>query len=210
MDGMEVLLTTDRLRLRRLLASDLDHLVALDGDPEVMRYLSGGAPTPREVVAERVLPGFLQRDRRRPHLGVWAIELLEAEASVGGQAAEPAFLGWISLLPHHSDDPTQLRLGYRLRRAAWGRGYATEAARSLLEVGFGEEGDLQRVEATTYELNLASQRVLEKLGLRLQRRYRPTAEELAASSSFGGDAEVWDGDELVYGIDRAGWRSRAD
>lgn len=191
--SQETLLTTARLRLRRIMADDLEHLVALDGDPEVMRYLSGGSPTPREVLAERVLPGFLQRDEARRHLGVWVVESLE----------DGGFLGWVGLWPLEA--PTEARLGYRLRRSAWGRGYATEAARALLDLAF-TEGDLQRVEATTYELNRASQRVLEKLGLRLVRRYRPTQEELAASGSFdGGEAEPWEGDELVYGIRRQAW-----
>lgn len=191
----ETLLTTGRLRLRRLSAHDLERLVALDGDPEVMRYLSGGAATPRQVLAERVLPRFLLRDERRRYLGVWAVEGLE----------DGGFLGWVSLWPLSQETPAEVRLGYRLQRSAWGQGHATEAARALLDLAFAE-GDLERVEATTFELNLASQRVLEKLGLRLARRYRPTQEELAASGSFDpGEAEPWDGDDLVYEVGRHTW-----
>ena len=47
---METLLETPRLRLRRFTAVDAEHLFALDNDPEVMRYLNGGVPTPRSVV----------------------------------------------------------------------------------------------------------------------------------------------------------------
>ena len=49
---MKVLLETDRLRLRRFTNNDVDHLFALDNDPEVMRYLNGGVPTPRSVVEQ--------------------------------------------------------------------------------------------------------------------------------------------------------------
>ena len=60
---MEILLETERLRLRRFTEADADHLFALDNDPEVMRYLNGGMPTPRAVVETEILPGFMQPTR---------------------------------------------------------------------------------------------------------------------------------------------------
>ncbi|MFN8538327.1 MAG: GNAT family N-acetyltransferase [Thermomicrobiales bacterium] len=56
-----------------------------------------------------------------------------------------------------------MSLGYRLRRAAWGKGYVTEGARALLDKGFAELG-ARRVSAETHEFNRASRRVMEKLG----------------------------------------------
>jgi hypothetical protein len=56
---MDVFLETDRLILRRFTAADLDNLVELDSDPDVMRYITGGRPTPREQVRDEVLPAFL-------------------------------------------------------------------------------------------------------------------------------------------------------
>lgn len=187
---------TGRLRLRRLRADDLDAMVELDSDPEVMRWLSGGTATPREFIEEVVLPGFLAVDPGRPWLGVWAVE-------------HPAdgFIGWVSLRPGRPETPTSAVLGYRLRREAWGRGYATEAAGNVLRRAF-ESGDLEDVEATVYEANVGSRRVLEKLGLRVVRRQRLTPDELAAMDTFdAGGAEVWDGDDLVFRLDRAGWRA---
>lgn len=188
-------LATERLRLRRLCVDDLDAMVELDSDPEVMRWLSGGIATPREFIEEVVLPGFLAIDPRRPWLGVWATERLD-----GG------FVGWVSLRAVRPEAPTWATLGYRLCRAAWGRGLATEAARAVLHQAF-DEGDLERVEATVYEANHASRRVLEKLGLRLFRRHHLALDDVAVADTVdGGSGGVWEGDDLVYRLDRGGWR----
>ena len=56
---MHVLLETDRLTLRQFTPGDVELLVELDSDPEVMRYLSGGAPTSRDAIASRILPSFI-------------------------------------------------------------------------------------------------------------------------------------------------------
>lgn len=187
---------TERLRLRRFTAADAGHLHALDNDPEVMRYINGGAPVTLAVITADILPVFLLYDAGGGPLGFWAAEVQETGA----------FVGWFSLRP--TGAPGVLALGYRLRRDAWGRGYATEGARALLDRAFGEL-DARRVVATTYEHNLASRRVMAKLGMTLARRFRYTPEELAAADTFSGDsADVWDGDDVEYAIERAAWRDR--
>ncbi len=80
------MLETDRLVLRRFCAADLDELVALDSDPEVMFFITGGRATPREQVEREVLPAFIAG-------GYWA-----AVEKVGGR-----FIGWFHLRP--PDDP---------------------------------------------------------------------------------------------------------
>jgi RimJ/RimL family protein N-acetyltransferase len=66
---MHVLLETERLILRRFTAADLDHLFTLDNDPEVMRYINGGEPTPREAIESDILPRFMQYDEGCPAYG---------------------------------------------------------------------------------------------------------------------------------------------
>ena len=78
------------------------------------------------------------------------------------------FLGWFHLRPRRSDG--LIDLGYRLRRSAWGNGYATEGSRALIDKGFSEH-DIDRVVAETMTVNLASRRVLEKCGLTYVRTY---------------------------------------
>lgn len=191
----QVRLETERLTLRAFTPDDVEALVALDSDPAVMRYLTGGAATPRETIARRILPGFITASARGDGYGVWA-----AESRATGE-----FVGWFSFRPaDETARPGEISLGYRLRRAAWGQGYATEGARALIRQGFRELG-AQRVVATTYQDNLASRRVLEKAGLRLVRRFRLTPADLAASDTFVPCGEVWDGDDLEYVITREEW-----
>ncbi len=194
---MGATLETERLILRPLTMADVDHLVALDRDPEVMRYLSGGVATPRELIEWTILPRFLQAFERGDGSGVWAAI----------DRATGAFLGWFSF---QSDDkhPGGYSLGYRLCRAAWGQGYATEGARALIHRGFIELG-ARRVTATTYQDNLRSRRVMERLGMRLARSYRLTPADLsAASATFASSGEAWDGDDVEYEIVRADWERR--
>ena len=197
-DRVQVYLETDRLLLRRLTAADLDNMCDLDSDPEVMRFLSGGAPTPRAVIQDEILPRFLLSYERFPGFGYWAA----VEKSTG------AFLGWVGLVPRDGDYFGDLHLGYRLRRAAWGKGYATEAARALVRKAFAELG-AQRVVATTYQDNLASRRVMEKAGLTLVRSYRLTPADLAAEGTYqAASQDVWDGEDVEYALERAAWEER--
>jgi RimJ/RimL family protein N-acetyltransferase len=152
-------LETARLRLRRLRAADEPDLIALDRDPEVMRYVGSpaGVRSPAET-AERVRARILEAERGlHEPLGFWRIE----------GRADHAFYGLGALLRMPTgDDPAavvDVEVAYRLARAAWGRGIATEAAGALVDHAFGTLA-LARVVAVTYPENGASQRVLEKLG----------------------------------------------
>jgi RimJ/RimL family protein N-acetyltransferase len=192
---MQVLLETERLTLRRFTEADADHLVALDSDPAVMRFLNGGIPTPREVIEREVLPRFLHSYERREGYGVWAV----IEKATGD------FLGWFGFQPRTDGDSDEIELGYRLRRAAWGKDYATEGARALIFKGFNELG-ARRVLATTYQDNLASRRVMEKAGLRLARTFRMTPEDLAAEGgTFTPGQNLWDGEDVEYDLRREDW-----
>ena len=195
---MQVFLETERLVLRRFTEADVERLVDLDSDPEVMRFLTGGTPTPREVIQNDILPAFLRSYERFPGFGVWAAT----------EKASGEFLGWFSFRPPGGAGPDEVELGYRLRRAAWGRGYATEGSRALIRKGFAELG-MRRVFATTYQDNLASRRVMEKVGMTLVRTYRLTPADLAAEGTFHSTAqEVWDGDDVEYALERADWERR--
>jgi RimJ/RimL family protein N-acetyltransferase len=151
-----IVLETPRLILRQFTENDVDNLFNLNGDPAVMRYLTGGRPTPREEIRDQILPFHLAVYGRLDRLGTWA-----AESSATGE-----FLGWFHLRPGPDADITNVELGYRLRRSAWNRGYATEGSRALISRGFTELG-VERVFAHTMTLNAGSRHVLEKCGLTL-------------------------------------------
>ncbi|GAA1642962.1 GNAT family N-acetyltransferase [Catellatospora bangladeshensis] len=156
---MQHYLETERLILRRFTADDLDALYELDADPEVTRFINGGRPTPREEIRDELLPRFIAQYEQFPGYGRWA-----AVEKAGG-----AFLGWFALTADPAE-PGTAELGYRLRRSAWGRGYATEGARALVDKGFAELG-MRRVTANTMTVNTGSRRVMEKTGLRFLRTF---------------------------------------
>jgi RimJ/RimL family protein N-acetyltransferase len=192
---MQVFVETDRLVLRRFTEADVDNLFDLDSDPEVMRFLTGGKPTSRDAILNETLPRFLDYYERFAGFGFWAA----IEKSTG------EFVGWFEFRPREGAGPDEVELGYRLRRSAWGRGYATEGARALIRKGFADLG-VRRVVATTYQDNVASQRVMEKAGLTLVRTYRLTPADLAAQDTFHSDSqEVWDGDDVEYALEKADW-----
>ena len=189
---------TARLTLRRFTPEDVDHLVALDSDPEVMRYLNGGAPTPRAVIEGEILPGFMRSYAAGAPFGVWALI----------ERASGAFLGWVSLRPDRAR-AREATLGYRLRHAAWGQSYAPEAARALLASAF-RDPTLQRVTATTYQDNHASRRVMEKLGMTFARAFRYDPDALpTGSATYVQDGAAWDGDDVEYALTRDEWEQMA-
>jgi RimJ/RimL family protein N-acetyltransferase len=157
---MQIFLETERLALRRFTADDVENLVDLDSDPDVMHFITGGRPTPRGEIENEILPAFLGYYERFAGYGFWAA----VEKSTG------RFVGWFHFRPAHGAPPGEVELGYRLRRSAWGKGYATEASRALIDKGFAELG-VQRVVAYTMVVHSASRRVMEKARLRLVRTF---------------------------------------
>jgi RimJ/RimL family protein N-acetyltransferase len=146
-------LETPRLRLRPLAASDEADLIALDSDPEVMRYVGSpaGVKSPAETAERaRLRIRETQRGDHEP-LGFWRIE----------GRGDRAFHGVGALI--RMPEGGEIEVAYRLARGAWGRGIATEAAGALVAHALGPLG-LSRVVAVTYPANQASQRVLDKLG----------------------------------------------
>lgn len=186
---MHVVAETERLILRRFTRADADVLFALDDDPEVMRYINGGKPASLEGIERDVLPRFLWYYDTFPAWGFWAA----IERSTG------AFLGWFHFRPAEGAPPDEPELGYRLRRTAWGQGYATEGSRALIEKGFRELG-ARRVVASTMVVNIGSRRVMEKSGLRQVRIY-----DAAWPVRIPGDEEG----DVEYAITRDEWLAGA-
>jgi len=142
-----------RVTLRRMQEDDIPMLLAMESDPEVMRYSTGAKPA--DQARRQELLAWLREPLTR--LGHWAIE-------IDGAAA-----GWVSLVPLAGTDSIQL--AYRLQRAAWGRGYASQAAKQLCEYAW-RELEVAELVAVVWPDNQASVRVLEKLGFTFRARER--------------------------------------
>jgi RimJ/RimL family protein N-acetyltransferase len=180
-------LTTTRLRLEPLTAAHADAVSALDGDPEVMRFITGRARPPHEVLADWV-PMMTRDVGPDGALGYWVGSTI---------AAEPAFVGWWCLTPD-PEVPAAAELGYRLRREAWGHGYAAEGATALLGHGFDTVG-LDHVWAQTMAVNTRSRSVLTRIGLRLERTW---------VGEWNEPIPGWEQGEVGYGLRRAEWQDR--
>jgi RimJ/RimL family protein N-acetyltransferase len=146
------MLKTERLILRHWRPEDLDPFADMSADPEVMQWLGG--PLSRDGA---------QAYMTRAHnafaglgMGRWAIE----------RKSDGAFLGACGLMPSHPRLPLPpfIDLGWRLARAAWGYGYATEAAQAVMRDGF-ERLALAEITAITARINRRSRAVMERLAM---------------------------------------------
>jgi RimJ/RimL family protein N-acetyltransferase len=183
-----VLLETERLVLRQFTMSDVDNLAELDADPDVMRFISGGLATSRDEIGDSLLPGFMAWYRRPGGYGCWAADLKPTGA----------FLGWFRFHPRRGGPCGEIVLGFRLRKPAWGKGYATEGSRALVYKGFTEFG-ARRVVAETMAVNLASRRVLEKAGLNFIRIFHQPWPYRVDGREFG---------DVEYAVTKNEWEQR--
>jgi len=144
-------LSTERLILRRWLDRDRAPFARMNADPEVMRYMTRAlSAAETDAFVERIEAQF-----RECGFGLWAVE----------RRADERFLGFTGLAAGVvGAPPGTIEIGWRFDRFAWGQGYATEAARAALHFGF-EEAGLPEIVSMTSTLNLASMRVMERIGL---------------------------------------------
>ena len=144
---------TDRLRLRRWCAADREPFAAMSADPRVMEFY----PATLSRAESDALADRLEALIEARGWGLWAVELKDS----------PGFIGFVGLhlpAPELAFWPC-VEVGWRLAADFWGRGYATEAARGALRVGFETLG-LPLIVAVASLPNRRSQAVMERLGMR--------------------------------------------
>jgi RimJ/RimL family protein N-acetyltransferase len=183
---MSLSLETPRLILRTFCNADLEPFLAYRNDPEVYRYQGWKTPYLRTDAAEFIA----QMKNAVPGTpGEWY--QLAIELKGGGLVGDMAF----HLV---KSNPRQAYLGYTLSRAAWGQGYASEAAHKTLDYLF-RVLDLHRVVADCDVDNAASIRLLEKLGFRREAHYL---------ESFWLSGEARWGSEYLYALLQREWLLR--
>jgi len=147
---MNIILETERLVLREWTLADAAALFEICADAEVMLYLGTGKPYKTIDEAEKFLQWATEYQKQNGFCR-WAV----VEKSSGKVIGSCGFA--------HPHGTPEVELGYLLDRAAWGKGFATEAARACLNYGFEKLGFREIIAITDLE-NTASQRVLEKIG----------------------------------------------
>lgn len=175
--------SAERVLLRAWRDDDLAPFARLNADPEVMRWLGGPQPpAASDALAARIR-------RTMDDIGLWAVEIPD----------EAAFIGFVGLqVPSFEAEFTPcVEVGWRLARAYWGHGYATEAATASLAYAFGTLG-YDEIVSFTVVGNVRSRRVMERLGMSEEREFDhpslPRGHELER--------------HVLYRISRDAWRAR--
>ena len=153
---MPLPLRTERLVIRPYREADAPPLHEVFGSPEVMKWTPSAPSKDVAETAQRLARTMAFTARQPPGLGLWALELRDS--------AE--FLGQVGLFPVEGKGP-DVEVAYELSPRVWGHGYATEAARALVDYGFGEM-DLRRIVALILPDNARSRNVASKCGMTLQ------------------------------------------
>jgi RimJ/RimL family protein N-acetyltransferase len=180
------MIETPRLWLRNWREEDIEPFIRHTNTEPVMRWLGGVRPPEehRNIIRDRVM-----RWQEERGFTFWLVE----------RKADEALLGFCGLkLASDSGSPVegQLEIGWRLREDCWGQGYAGEAAGASLDFAF-ERLDAPHVVALTVEGNLASRRLMERLGM----TRRPDLDY---------EGPDWaEGPVIVYRIEREEWQARS-
>jgi len=145
---------TTRLLLRHFTLNDLNDLFRFYNNPEVMRYVGQGAFTTIEETKPRLI--FMIEHWEKHGFGMWSLVHKESGKMIGRCGLQ------------YLDNTPEVELGYLLDKAFWNMGLATEASLASLKFGFVELG-LERIVAIARPENIASQRVMQKLGMKYEK-----------------------------------------
>jgi len=166
---------TSRLRLRQFTLNDLDELYRIYRDPDLSQYIANEKPLSLEQTKAALT--CIIENWQKHNFGVWAVIYKKYQKLIGHCGLK--FL----------ENTSEIQVGYLLLKAYWGRGLGTEAASSVLNYGF-EVVNLPKIVAVTKPDNIASRRVMEKIGMEYEK-----------------DAYYYYNDVVYYSISQKAYRS---
>ncbi|GGI90662.1 GNAT family N-acetyltransferase [Shewanella gelidii] len=153
---------SERLQFCLMNPNDADLLYELDQDVEVMRYINGGNKTTKQQLDEVYLPRLMSYTTPEKGWGMWKVE------TIGTASCPREFLGFILIRPLHffsgQFDDSNLEIGWRFKRQYWGKGYAFEAAQSVIK-GLVSSQPIQYFTAIADPRNNASVALMKKLNM---------------------------------------------
>jgi [ribosomal protein S5]-alanine N-acetyltransferase len=150
--------TGERLLIREFKASDRDALLEYSRDPSLLLWVTFSLGTEKEIDDYLASAQASAEEKNRTD---WQFAVEEK--------AKPGYIGTVALTIEKS--PCSAELGYWFLRSAWGKGYATEVSRCMLDFGF-RTLKLHRIWGKCHEKNSGSAHVMEKLGMKLEGRIR--------------------------------------
>jgi RimJ/RimL family protein N-acetyltransferase len=155
MHNPDLFIETERLLIRPFTMDDIEPSYQMNLDAEVSRYTGDGGVVSRDEIHRRIVEHVFA-DYQKHGFGRLAVEL----------KSEKKFIGFAGL--KYLEDMDEVDLGYRFLSAYWGRGFATEAAKACVNLGFDKLG-LERMIAMVLPENSASIHVLEKLHFKFEK-----------------------------------------
>lgn len=141
-----------------LTPQDLEEIWTIDQDPQVMQFINGGKKTTREELHEVYVPRLLSYTNKDTGYGMWRVALADTDDCIGEIIVRP--MHFFSDSPDYHD----LELGWRFKRACWGKGYATEAARYVMQK-MSQRAEVKSFCAIADTDNAASIGIMKKLGM---------------------------------------------
>ena len=185
-------LSTQRLILREFAAEDWPAVLSYQQDPRYLRYYTWDART--EADAQVFVAMFLEQQREQPRRRFQLAVTLPPDLPDGMDRRLIGNCG----IRRKPDNDWEADIGYELAPDCWGQGYATEAARAMVNFGFNQLG-LHRISSWCIADNTASARVLERLGFQQEGRLRQN--EFFKSRRW---------DTLLYALLRQEWEDLAE
>lgn len=153
---------SSRLNFRLMDRNDADLFYELDQDPEVMKYINGGNLTTPDEIKNIFIPRLEKYRDKEKGFGLWQVNVKD----------ENKFIGWILVRPmkFFSDSPemNNIEIGWRFKKMAWGKGYATEAAKQVINA-LSVNPSFAKFSAIALPENRGSIRIMEKLGMQYAR-----------------------------------------
>ncbi len=147
-----------RLTYRLMGGEDVQLWYELDQDPEVMRFLNDGKPTPWDEMVNIFVPRVAAFTNPEKGHGLWEVR----------DTGTSEYLGWILARCYRfgqpNAEPDNVELGWRIKRHWWGKGIATEGAQAVIDA-LRLHGDMRVFSAIADPLNVASTTVMKKLGM---------------------------------------------
>lgn len=165
---MKVIFETERLYLREILLSDDESMFEMDSDPEVYKFL--GRKPIRNIGQSQKMIDTIIKQYEQNGIGRWAI--IEKESD--------RFIGWTGFKlekDSYNGHTDFYDLRFRLLRKYWGKGYITEATTAAINYAFTEL-KLPEICSMTLVSNQKSQHVLEKLGFKLEEKFKYQGDEI--------------------------------
>ena len=151
------MIKTKRIYLRRFTKNEADLLFQLDGNADVMKYITLGIPRTMDEVIEKSMPRILKSYQDKTDFGIFAAYLINTEK----------YIGWFQF-EKDKEFEDSIEIGWRLKKQYWGNGYATEVATLLCKLG--KKMGRTTVARAMME-NIASIRVMEKAGLKFEKEF---------------------------------------